>query len=142
MPPLVYDEVMRILNFNEPYIIADEAALRMNLPKDAEILDVGCGTGLIGRLLARDGFTNITGIDASDNLLSVAQAEGNYKELEAVFLGLGLDAYPDKYKDRFDVVIGSGVFLAGHFPKEAIDDVFASLKVGGVLVTAIRKLYW
>ena len=33
--------------------------------KDCKILDVGCGTGLVGAELAKAGFTNYDGVDVS-----------------------------------------------------------------------------
>ena len=35
----------------------------------ARVLDVACGTGLIGKYLAEKGFKNISGCDISSNML-------------------------------------------------------------------------
>lgn len=72
--PDVYDETMRILNFNEPYYIIDNLISKqeeggLEIPKSAKICDLGCGTGIIGRHLAKNGYTNIFGIDGSKNVL-------------------------------------------------------------------------
>jgi len=38
--------------------------------KNLKILDLGCGTGLVGELLKeRFGFVNLVGLDVSDDLL-------------------------------------------------------------------------
>ena len=36
---------------------------------DVDILDLGCGTGLVGKYLKDDGFSKITGLDASSAML-------------------------------------------------------------------------
>ena len=38
-------------------------------PSEVAILDMGCGTGLVGKFLAEKGFTNIHGIDLSKKML-------------------------------------------------------------------------
>ena len=56
-----------------------------------------------------------------------------------MFLGQGVDMYPEALKNRFDVVTASGVFMPDHMPAVAMDDIHASLKTGGYFVTAMRK---
>jgi predicted TPR repeat methyltransferase len=53
------------------------------IPKHrAEILDLGCGTGLVGKYLKEDGgFENIRGIDVSGKMLDQAETKGCYKHL-------------------------------------------------------------
>lgn len=55
---------------------------------------------------------------------------------------MGVENFPEKYKGRFDVVTASGVWLAGHIPREGIEDCHACLKTGGYFVTAMRMSYW
>jgi len=40
---------------------------------DVEILDMGCGTGLVGQYLYEDGFRQIVGLDASAGMLKEAE---------------------------------------------------------------------
>jgi predicted TPR repeat methyltransferase len=53
------------------------------IPKHrAQILDFGCGTGLVGKYLKEDGgFENITGIDASSKMLEQADMKSAYSKL-------------------------------------------------------------
>ena len=52
----------------------------MDLPKDSKILDVGCGTGLMGKMLSTDGYNQIVGVDASEKFVEASVATGFYTE--------------------------------------------------------------
>jgi ubiquinone/menaquinone biosynthesis C-methylase UbiE len=56
--------------------VGEQAIERMQLPSDATVLDVGCGSGWAARLMAeraRDG--RVVGIDVSDEMVRFARAE-------------------------------------------------------------------
>lgn len=55
--------------------------------KHIEILDMGCGTGLVGEELKKLGYTKIVGIDASKGMLDTAAKKQAYDELSELFLG-------------------------------------------------------
>jgi ubiquinone/menaquinone biosynthesis C-methylase UbiE len=55
--------------------------------KDDKILEVGCGTGRVLKHLLNKGLTNITGVDTSEEMLTVAQKKLN-KYLEGNILTL------------------------------------------------------
>ena len=57
----------------------------MELPKDSEIYDFGCGNGFNGKRLTERGYTNIVGSDPSDKFIK--GGEGVYKELRVMFNG-------------------------------------------------------
>ena len=140
--PTVYDEVMRICNFNEPYYIAKTVA-ELEKSRSGQIMDLGCGTGLIARLLEKEGIKgNIHGVDAVQNVIDVAKRDGRYKSLLTQKLGDGVDKLPEEFRSNFDLATASGIFLAGHVPAGGIDDAHAVVKVGGHFVTAMRKIYW
>ena len=94
------------------------------------------------KLVAENRFAPLVGCDASSRFVDYLNSSGNYKEVLEVWMGRGLDLFPEELKNRFEVVGAGGVFLKGHMPCAAIDDCHASLKVGGFFVTAMRSLYW
>lgn len=54
--------------------VGEQAIELMNVPRDARVLDVGCGNGWASRLLAekaRDG--RVVGIDIADEMIGIAQ---------------------------------------------------------------------
>jgi len=112
------------------------------LAKDAAILDVGCGTGIVGQLLSDAGFNNIVGADASDVFIAYTSAKGIYKEARVMLFGQGVDMYPEDLKGRFDLVTASCVWCPSHIPCVAFEDIHASLKPGGYFVTPVCECYW
>ncbi len=100
------------------------------LPKDARILEIGCGRGTILQYLRSQGFENIAGLDNSDEALALARQNLGYgAELvngEALKLPFAAQ--------EFDLVISMGV-------SEHIDNFgrffyeqLRVLKLGGWLV--------
>ena len=57
-------------------------------------------------------------------------------------MGCGTDQFPEELKEEFDIVTASGVFLKGHIPATAMDDIHAALKPNGFFVTAMRSCYY
>lgn len=51
----------------------------LEVPSDAKIYDLGCGSGMLGKLLTERGYTDIVGTDASENMLEASKAKGCYK---------------------------------------------------------------
>ena len=43
------------------------------VPTSAAILDLGCGNGLSSIYLAKEGYTNITGVDYSDGAIELSR---------------------------------------------------------------------
>ena len=52
----------------------------LDTPRDAPIFDMGHGTGLLGKLLNAQGYTNIDGGDASQSFVETANKTGWYNE--------------------------------------------------------------
>ena len=64
--------------------VGEQAIDRMQVPPDARVLDVGCGSGWAARLMAqRASEGRVVGIDVSDEMISVARGESaGYPNLE------------------------------------------------------------
>ena len=77
-------------------------------------------------------------LDASEDFQKALAGLGVYNEVHRMFLGCGLDVFPDQLKNRYDVVTASGTFMPDHMPSRAMEDIHAALKIGGYFVTAMR----
>ncbi len=68
-----YEGVYLRAGWTDPFKCADLAAEALGDKKcEAQILDMGCGTGLVGQRLAELGCKNVIGVDASKNMLEKA----------------------------------------------------------------------
>ena len=57
-------------------------------------------------------------------------------------MGIGNDNFPEDLKNRFDLVVASGIWMVGHVTAQGMVDAYSALKVGGFFVSAMRKMYW
>jgi predicted TPR repeat methyltransferase len=99
-----YDSDLERWLYDAPEKAAKRLATR--LPLNSRILDVGCGTGLVGVELSKLGFTNIDGIDISSLSLQEACRKGPYHKLSLMNLHDGLPL-EDNYS--YDGIICVGV---------------------------------
>jgi SAM-dependent methyltransferase len=100
---------------------------------DARILDAGSGTGRIGAFLALLGYSNITGIDLSEEMLALARGRRAYRALQRMDLGQRLE-FADA---SFDAVYTFGAFTTGHAPPEGYRELVRVLRPGGYLILAL-----
>lgn len=102
---------------------------KLEVPKDAKILDVCAGTGANGRELAKRGYTDLHAFDGAEGMLANAKKEGYYKTYEVLlFQPDSKLPYPDK---SFDCTICTGVFAPGHLPIVALREICRVTKAGG-----------
>jgi len=75
----------------------------LDLPAGCRLLDVGCGSGQLALMAAKDGI-DVTGIDIAPNLIARAQARAQAEALKARFFEGDAEALP--FEDAsFDVVV-------------------------------------
>ncbi len=100
----------------------------------AEILDAGCGTGLVGAALAEMGHDRIVGFDLSEGMLQRSRARGVYAELHQ---GSLLERLP--FDDgRFGSVVSVGVFTLGHVEGSAFAELARVTTSGGHVSITFR----
>ena len=106
---------------------------RPNIFKGLNILDIGCGGGLISEPMARLG-ANVTGIDASEKNIQVAKLHSKENELKINYLNTS----PENLKnfEKFDIILNLEIV-------EHVDDInlyikscYKLLKKGGLMFTA------
>lgn len=79
-----YDDDLAAWGYEAPAVAAE--LLAKHASAGAQIIDVGCGTGLVGRALAATGFHDVVGVDGSSAALDVAAKTGCYRALTEVDL--------------------------------------------------------
>lgn len=94
-----------------------------NLPKDAPILEVGCGSGDMLEFLAASGFTDATGIDVSAEQVAVAQSRG----LKATHADMF--EFMKQSPRKYSAIVA--IDVAEHLTREEVLNFF--LQVNGIL---------
>ena len=115
----------RILGFRHRFL-----PFFFNLDRGARILDLGCGPGYMLKLLQTEGFTNLNGIDISEEQIAIARRRGlNVEKADAIEFLANL-------KESYEVIFGLD-FLE-HFHKGEIFNllplIHRSLSPGGILI--------
>ena len=139
-----YEDIYLTAGWNDPRINADfviELYTTTGKPKEeVDVLDLGCGTGLIGKYLLEDGFKNVVGLDASRGMLNEARRRNYYSEYIELFLG-NPDTYPENLRDKFDFTTASGILADNHLDCSVFEEMLLSLRKGGIAVFATRIEY-
>jgi len=99
-----------------------------------KILDAGCGTGLVGVELKKFGYSNIDGVDFSQNMLDLIP-KNIYKKIEKIDLNKPLKFNTDMY----DVVTCVGTFTYGHVKPHALNELIRITKNGGLICFTINE---
>lgn len=108
------------------------------IKKEAEIVDLGCGNGMLLVELANEGFTSLTGLDYSKNAISLCEKVALKYKLTITFLtcdilnGLGAS---------YDIILDKGTYDAISLSKEAkpnrmkyIQNVHVGLRTEGIFI--------
>ena len=112
-------------------------ASRLGLSKNAKVLEIGSGTGVIARLLASmtDKEIHITGIDQSPALVEVARQFAVHEELEDRLVFKVEDAHAlQSVPGYFDAVIAHTVISHVTDPEMVLKEAYRVLKPKGTLV--------
>lgn len=132
-----YDADLDSWDYRAPGVVAD--TVLAHHPDASSVLDVGCGTGLVGRTLRAKGYRGqLVGLDISEASLQVAQQAGGYDELKPADL-----QQPLEVSDAgVDVVVCVGVMT--YLPDvEGVWREFARVvRSGGLVVVTMREDLW
>lgn len=132
-----YDDDLATWSYQAPTVVAESVVSRH--PDARSVLDVGCGTGLVGQALrARGCAARIVGLDLSRTSLRIAHQTGAYDTLEVADLQKPLDLS----EDSVDVLVCAGVMT--YLPDvEAVWREFARVvRPGGLVVVTQREDLW
>ena len=123
---------------------ADEAETRCALKlfkvfRGMKILDVGCGTGNFSLKLARKGC-QVTGIDLSEKMLSLARKKAKEEGLPVIFCLM--DAADLQFRNEtFDGVISMTSFEFMEEPEKTMKEMQRSLKNSESSLTSLSMAY-
>ena len=98
-----------------------------------KILDIGCGGGLISEPMARLG-ANVTGIDASEKNIKIAQIHSEENNLKINYINSSPERL--KEKEKFDIILNLEIIEHVEDVNLYIDSCSKLLKKGGLMFTA------
>ncbi|XP_057309433.1 demethylmenaquinone methyltransferase-like [Hydractinia symbiolongicarpus] len=129
----IYDRVASIVQFDSPKRLANELAKLLkhkNLEKQ-KILDVGCGTGSLGKSLVEEGFKNIDGLDIPEKFLEMCKDSKCYKKLYKV--SLTANPTPGIEENTYDIAISTGCYIVNHISMDTLFELTRIVKPGGYI---------
>ena len=97
------------------------------------ILDIGCGGGLISELLAKKD-ARVTGID--ENIYNLKQAKDHAKKnfIRINYRNESLESFFKKNKKKFDLILCLEVLEHVENVEESLDKIIKLMKPGGTLI--------
>ncbi|MCR9149844.1 MAG: class I SAM-dependent methyltransferase [Rhodobacteraceae bacterium] len=105
---------------------------------EGPVLDVGAGTGLLGRYLADAGIGPVDGTDISPEMLAVAAGKRVYRRLFEGDVTGRLEVADATYAG----VTSSGTFTCGHVGPEAIHELLRLAAPGALFVLSVNAAHW
>ncbi|HLA80005.1 MAG TPA: class I SAM-dependent methyltransferase [Thermoleophilia bacterium] len=113
---------------------AREFYQRLNVPPGRLLLDVGCGSGQLALMAARDGV-DVTGVDIAPNLIERAQARARAEGLRARFIEGDAEALP--FEDAsFDIVTSLIGAMFAPRPELVARELLRVCRPGGTVAMA------
>ena len=103
------------------------------LNKDIKILDAGCGTGLVGIELKKNGFDNLDGADFSQKMLDLIPKD-IYQNLFKIDLNQKVNIKDNTYEGLTCV----GTFTFGHVNPPALDEMVRICKTESLICFTIN----
>ena len=137
----VWEQIYTRLGYPDPEkvanMVAKHARARGHNPETCRILDLGCGTGMIGSRLSDLGFKNVTGFDISAGMLAMAERKDAYKKLVKFDLHQ-IDYFPHEMKNSFDFVVCSGLMCNNHMDYKLFELMILAAKQNALLIFAAK----
>jgi 2-polyprenyl-3-methyl-5-hydroxy-6-metoxy-1,4-benzoquinol methylase len=109
------------------------SALKEKLPEGAEVLDVGCGNGVISRSLGEQGF-NVRGIDISSKTIEKARLLNKFPNVHFEVMSAEQLVASGK---RYHAVICSEVLEHLNEPGKLLNVLHQSLHDDGILIVTV-----
>ena len=131
----LYDTDMSSWGYAYPLQLNKILTNKLKLKKTIKILDAGCGTGYVAEVLSKLNYKNITGIDFSEEMLTIARSKKIYKKLMCQSLNEKIELR----SKQFELIICTGVLTSGHVGPSALHELVRILKPQGFFICSIAE---
>ena len=129
-----FDGVLKGLNYAVPEQVAERAAQFVNGSPHDSVVDLGCGTGLVGPLV-RPMAKHLVGVDLSPKMLARARKRECYDDLVEAELTEFLKDGPDA---RFDMALAADVLIYIGDIEPVLTATAAALKPGAPFIATFE----
>jgi predicted TPR repeat methyltransferase len=131
-----YDAYCQEVKYALPSVVAKTFANKFTENRRL-VLDVGCGTGLVGKYLkAEIKDIDIHGIDISSEMTKIAAGTESYERCSVVNIK---ERNELQIGFKYDGLISAGTFTLGHLDETDLEALFALLNKKALVVTSIKK---
>ena len=126
------------------YLRVAEIMLSQQSLIDGVVLDVGCGTGIVGARLREGGIDLVDGIDISAPMLAQAAKKKTendfpvYRKLIEADLTKRLNIPDSQYAG----LISAGTFTHGHLGPDSLDELWRVAAPGAVCAIGVRSTHY
>jgi len=126
------------------YLNAAKSFLEQEHHPDGPVLDVGCGTGVVGIALRDGGVAEVDGIDISQAMLEQARrkkaADGSpaYRQLVQADLTGSISIASNSYAG----IVSAGTFTHGHLGPGSLDELWRVATPGALCSIAINAAHF
>ncbi|OED41328.1 hypothetical protein AB833_09960 [Chromatiales bacterium (ex Bugula neritina AB1)] len=133
----VYDEEFAAgLSYQYPEVL-NEIYQSQATPDDTPVIDIGCGTGLVGALLDLPPAL-VDGVDISGEMLAAARKKSIYGALYQVDLTTGTGELPSQY----GAVLSAGTFTFGHLGAEVLPQMLSLGRPGCLYCIGVNSQHF
>lgn len=135
-----YENYVKNLDYQGPQSLVftlNNYFSNIQINKKIDILDFGCGTGLLGLEIKKNFIKdfNLDGIDISTNMIEKSKQKNIYSNL------WNFDIGKEILNKHYDLIVSSGVFLEGHAPLSLINNLIDLTYKNGLLFITFRQSY-
>ena len=126
------------------YLRVAELLIRQRSLINGPVLDVGCGTGIVGVSLREGGIEVVDGIDISPQMLAEAGKKKTkddlpvYRKLITADLTNNLDIPDNQYAG----LISAGTFTHGHLGPDSLDELWRVAAPGALCAIGVRSTHY
>ncbi len=126
------------------YLRVAEIFLRQRSRISGAVLDVGCGTGIVGVELRKGGIEIIDGIDISPPMLIEAGKKRSQDDVPIYrnLIGTDLTKTLDLPDNEYAGLVSAGTFTHGHLGPEPLDELWRVAAPGAHCAICVRSTHF
>jgi len=109
--------------------------------KEKDLIDVGCGGGILSESLAKAG-ANVTGIDLAQESIEVAKAHAEKNSININYLCQDVEEYAEENPGKFDILTCMELLEHVPAPDQMVQTCAKLVKPGGKLFFSTINRTW